>query len=55
MTSEQRAAVDEWIRQLDPPESAIPSIRRKFQRLRLSTAEIRQDMETKMSRRSSDG
>jgi hypothetical protein len=51
MTNEQREAVEEWIRQLDPPTCTHDTLRRKFGRLNLTVEEIRTDMNAKMARR----
>lgn len=48
--SEQDLAIEEWIRQLGPPEFVHDTVRRKFKKLGLTAVEIKTDMEAKVSR-----
>lgn len=49
-TPEQAAAVEEWIKQVQPPEVAHDTIRAKFKRLNLTPEEIAHDMRAKLAR-----
>lgn len=42
-------AIDLWIKTLDTPDVAIPTVKRRFNQLRMSTEEILKDLEAKQA------